>query len=69
MEKDPRECVNLWDHRTGRDVRSHMTDSLLGWLAAQERRLGSRGGDMMPGSSQRLDNSQVGSMGGRRKEP
>jgi arylsulfatase len=67
MEKDPTECANLWDDAKHRDVRSRMTDSLLGWLSTQERRLGTRGGEMVPDGSHRLNNSEIPS--GAKRDP
>jgi len=56
MTADPREERNLWHDSTVREVRLHLTERLLGGLASQERRLGSRGGEMRPAPAQKLNN-------------
>lgn len=56
MLNDKNEMNNLWDSPNHRDVRLKLTDMLLEWETRQELKLGSRGGDMFPSRSQRLDN-------------
>jgi len=48
MDKDPQELHNLWADPEHAGVRQALTERLLDWLAAQERRLGSRGGQWLP---------------------
>ena len=56
LEKDPNELHNLWDSPSHQAVRLRLTDKLLEWESRQELKLGSRGGDMFPSPSERLDN-------------
>ncbi len=54
LRADPKETNNLWKEPKCRDVRMRLTERLLRWLAAQELRLGSRGGEIFPKPSQRV---------------
>lgn len=56
MLNDRNEMNNLWDSPEHRHIRLKLTDKLLEWETRQELKLGSRGGDMFPSPSQRLDN-------------
>jgi arylsulfatase len=56
MVNDPRERNDLWSDPSARDVRLRMTERLLAWLAAEERQAGSRGGEMIPGAEQKVNN-------------
>jgi len=56
MDNDENELHNLWNSPGHRDIRLRLTAKLLGWETRQELMLGSRGGDMFPSPSQRLDN-------------
>jgi arylsulfatase A-like enzyme len=56
MVNDPRERNDLWSDPRARDVRLRMTERLLAWLAARERQSGSRGGEMIPGAAQKVNN-------------
>jgi len=56
MQTDRDEMHNLWDSPQHQDIRLRLTNKLLEWETRQELKLGSRGGDMFPSPSQRLDN-------------
>jgi arylsulfatase A-like enzyme len=56
MVQDPQEQRDLWNDKNAREVRLRMTERLLAWLASQERQFGSRGGEMLPQATQKLDN-------------
>lgn len=45
MENDPDERTNLWEDAAHQRDRAQLTDALLSWIATQELRLGSRGGE------------------------
>ena len=58
MFEDPQEQHNIWDHSQYREVRLDLTQKLLNWISRQElRSCGTRGGERVPGSSQRLVNA------------
>jgi arylsulfatase A-like enzyme len=57
MLEDPHEMNNLWEDPAHQSIRLHLTERLLEWLFSQELRLGTRGGDAVPDSSQLLDNT------------
>lgn len=58
LRDDPQELHNRWNDPAFRDVRQHLTERLLDWLAQQEiRAAGSRGGAALPDRSQQLVNA------------
>ena len=56
MDNDKNELNNLWNSSKHQDIRLRLTAKLLEWETRQELMLGSRGGDMFPSPSQRLNN-------------
>jgi len=54
METDITEVNNLWRQPRYQKVRAGLTEQLLRWLADQELRLGSRGGEIFPAPSERV---------------
>ncbi len=60
LVKDPREQNDLWSDPNARDARLRMTERLLAWLALQDCQSGSRGGEMIPRPSQKIDNQPRG---------
>lgn len=56
MQNDKNEFHNLWKNPSYFEVKNRLMKNLIEWLFQQEIRLGTRGGDSFPNSSQRLDN-------------
>jgi arylsulfatase A-like enzyme len=56
MDTDKNELHNLWNSPEHQGIRLRLTTKLLEWETRQELMLGSRGGDMFPSPSQRLNN-------------
>ena len=54
MREDPNEVRNLWARPGFENVRTRLTGELVRWLAAQELRLGSRGGEIFPRPAERV---------------
>ena len=54
MVEDPSEMDDLWDQPGHQVIRRRLTETLLDWMAGQQVRIGSRGGDASPQVHQRL---------------
>ena len=56
MKNDQNELNNLWDDPEYQSVRRRLTERLLDWEVTQELKLGTRGGESLPSSSEKLEN-------------
>jgi hypothetical protein len=59
MEQDPQELTNLWNRTDHARVRAELTEKMANWIASQEIRNGTRGGETIPSKKNKLTCARI----------